>query len=132
VVCLADSIEVGNPGQKSRRAEIRLRTNDVRGVRGARSTYGAEVKVLDISSNGILIETGHALAADSAIALELLGAKGSLRVPARVLRCQRFYQGDIVWYQSACRFKRPVNLNAPVPRFLAPGETRDPDALGDA
>jgi hypothetical protein len=45
---------------KDRRAQVRLSAEDASWLRGARLKYGSEVRVIDISTGGILVETDGA------------------------------------------------------------------------
>lgn len=107
VVSLADAIELCVP-LPNRRRETRRRPSDVRWLRGARLKYGPEVVIIDISVNGILVRSPRKLEANAPVALEFSGATGNLLVLARVLRSRRIGTGDLVSYEIACRFKRPV------------------------
>jgi hypothetical protein len=92
----------------SRRREVRRRPSEVRWLRGARLRYGPEVDIVDISAHGILIRSRRELSADETIVFELAGTTGTLLVVARVLRSRKVPSGDLQWFETACRFKRPV------------------------
>lgn len=94
-----------------RRAEVRLSAEDASWLRGARLKYGPEVKVIDVSTGGILVESeGAPLAPHSTIVFELSGPTGTMLMPARVVRSQRTPQGNRC--QTACAFKRPLSVDA--------------------
>lgn len=108
IVSLADAIELVEP-VANRRRETRRRPSDIRWLRGARLKYGPEVVIIDISPNGILIRSPRELEADAPVVLEFSGATGAAAlVLARVLRSRRIGTRDLVSYEIACRFKRPV------------------------
>jgi hypothetical protein len=92
---------------------------DVWWLRGARFRYGSDLRVVNISSGGILVETDCQLALDAPIVLELLGKSVSLTVLAKVVRCRQTRCGEVAWYHTACRFKRSVELSKLVPGFQA-------------
>src|SRR6186713_2944855 len=74
---------------KDRRAQVRLSAEDASWLRGARLKYGSEVRVIDISTGGILIESDSApLAPQSNVVFELSAQTGPILMPARVLRSQ--------------------------------------------
>jgi hypothetical protein len=109
VVCLADSIF--EPYEDSeRRGHLRLSLEDVRWLRSARLKYGADVRVLDISVGGILVETEGQLRPDSSIVFELSGPVKSILVPSKVLRCRVASFNEVMRYQGACVFKRPLEI----------------------
>jgi hypothetical protein len=94
-----------------RRAEVRLSAEDASWLRSARLKYGPEVRVIDVSSGGILVECdGAALTPQSNVVFELSGPKGTTLVPARVLRSHPAADGGR--YQTACAFKRPLSMDA--------------------
>jgi hypothetical protein len=107
IVSLADAIELCVP-VANRRREIRRRPGDVRWLRGARLKYGPQVVVIDISASGILIRNDDELQVDVPVVFEFSGTTGAVLVLARVLRSRRVASDGRVWYEVACRFKRPV------------------------
>ena len=110
VVCIADGLEVSVEHGENRRAHERLRASELLWLRGARIKYGADVRVLDISAGGMLLETSSQLAPDANVVVELLGPESPILVPSRVLRCRTASLGEILKYQGACAFKRPLTL----------------------
>jgi len=109
VVCLADSI-VERYEDSERRGHMRLGVDDVRWLRSARLKYGPDVRVLDISAGGILVETDSQLRPDANIVFELSGSTNSILVPSKVLRCRLASFSDVMRYQGACSFKRPLEI----------------------
>lgn len=109
VVCLADSI-MNQYEDTDRRGHMRLSLDDVRWLRSARLKYGPDVRVLDISVGGIRIETDGQLRPDSTIVFELSGPANSILVPSKVLRCRIAAFDDVLRYQGACAFKRPLDI----------------------
>ena len=94
----------------NRRIYDRLKASDLEWLRGANVKYGAEVRVLDISAGGLLLETRQALKPNSSVVLELTGPASPLLIPSRVLRCRVASLGKFLTYQGACSFKRPLTL----------------------
>ena len=107
IVSLADAIELCVP-VPNRRREARRRPGEVRWLRSARLKYGPSVDIIDISSNGILIRTNRELSPSDTIVFELSVATGSLLVVARVLRSRKVADSFSEWFETACRFKRPL------------------------
>jgi hypothetical protein len=94
-----------------RRAEARLSAKDASWLRGARLKYGSDVRVIDVSRGGILVESeGALLEPRTNIVFELSGPTGTTLAPARVVRSQPLEGGKR--YQSACAFKRPLSIAA--------------------
>jgi hypothetical protein len=109
VVCLADSI-FQRYEDSERRGHLRLGPDDVRWLRSARLKYGPDVRVLDISIGGILVETEGQLRPDANIVFELSGPLNSILVPSKVLRCRIASFDEVMRYQGACAFKRPLEI----------------------
>src|SRR5262252_6192902 len=110
VVCIADALDVSFEPGENRRVHERLRASDLRWLRGARIKYGADVRVLDISAGGMLLETSSQLAPDANVVVELIGGESPILIPSRVLRCRTASLGEILKYQGACAFKRPLSI----------------------
>jgi hypothetical protein len=110
VVCVGDSVEIAIEPESNRRLHERLKASDLHWLQGARLKYGAAVRVLDISAGGMLLETEKALTPDSNVVVELAGPESPILIPSRVLRCRAASLGDILTYQGACAFKRPLTI----------------------
>ena len=96
---------------KDRRAEVRLTAEDASWLRSVRLKYGSDVRVVDVSTGGILVESdGAPLEPQSNVVFELSGPTGTTLAPARVVRSQRVEGGKC--YQAACAFKRPLSIGA--------------------
>ncbi len=127
VVCLADSI--CDPYEDAeRRGHLRLGVDDVRWLRSARLKYGPDVRVLDISASGILVETAGQLRPDASIVFELSGPLNSILVPSKVLRCRVASFADVMRYQGACAFKRPLEIPDLLKQAIAKGAPPAPVA----
>ncbi len=118
VVCLADAI-VERYEDSERRGHLRLGADDVRWLRSARLKYGPDVRVLDISAGGILVETDGPLRPDANIVFELSGPTNSILMPSKVLRCRVASFADVMRYQGACSFKRPLEIPALLKQAIA-------------
>lgn len=115
LVCIGDSVEIVVEPESNRRLHQRLKASDLQWLRSARLKYGAAIRVLDISAGGLLLETEKALAPDANVVVELTGPDSPILIPSRVLRCRASSLGDILTYQGACAFKRPL----PIPELTA-------------
>ena len=115
MVCTGDSMDLMIEPESNRRLHERLRASDLRWLKSARLKYGADIRVIDISAGGMLLETKKALAPDADVIVELTGPERPILIPSRVLRCRASSLGDILTYQGACAFKRPLSI----PEFTA-------------
>jgi hypothetical protein len=110
-MCIGRSIEIATEPAPDRRIHERLRATDVEWLRGARIKYGAEVRVLDISVGGIRLETEMRLKPNAQVVLQLTGPGSPILMPSQIVRCRAASLGDIVEYEAACAFKRPLNVS---------------------
>ena len=109
-VCIGEWIDIAIEPPSNRRIHERLKASDLEWLRGASVKYGAEVRVIDISVGGLLLETEKALKPNSNVVLELTGPASPILVPSKVLRCRVASLGDILTYEGACAFKRPLTI----------------------
>ena len=95
----------------NRRAHTRVAGRSIEWISVARVKYGPEVKVVDLSTGGVLLESDRPLAPGSRQALEIAGVDRSIVVPFGVLRSRisSLGQGGPI-YRSACRFTKPLDL----------------------
>jgi hypothetical protein len=100
---LDDATESAN-----RRTHLRLNADDVLWLQGVRIKYGADVRVVDISAGGILVETASEIRAETTVVFEVTAAEATQLVPARVVRSSRVDYDGLERYQTACAFKRPL------------------------
>jgi hypothetical protein len=131
VLCLADSI-IEPYEESDRRGNLRLGPDDVRWLRSARLKYGPDVRVIDISRGGILVETAGQLRPDSNIVFELSGPMSSILMPSKVLRCRVASFDDVMRYQGACAFKRPLEIPDLVKDAMAKQAAAAPQAAPKA
>lgn len=120
VVCLGDSI-IAPYEDSERRGHLRLSQDDVRWLRSARLKYGPDVRVIDISAGGILVETESQLRPDTNIVFELSGPANTVLVPSKVLRCRVASFHEVMRYQGACAFKRPLEIPDLLKQAMASG-----------
>jgi PilZ domain len=109
IVSLADVIEV-RVAVTNRRSEVRRRPDEVRWLRGARLKYGPDVEIVDISPNGILIRSQREFSANDTVVLELGTTTSKVLVIARVLRSRKVAASPSAWFETAFRFKRPLEI----------------------
>jgi hypothetical protein len=99
------------PRKRDRRGEVRLSAEDASWLRGARLKYGPDVRVIDISAGGILVESDTALDPQSNVVIELSVRAKTMLLPARVLRSKITTRVPKARYQTACVFKRPLSID---------------------
>jgi hypothetical protein len=107
VVSLADEIEL-RVHVTNRRCEVHCRPGEVGWLRGARLKYGPDVEIVNISPNGILIRSHREFSANDTSVLELCVTKGTFLVIARVLRSRKVTANPSARFETAFRFKRPL------------------------
>ena len=108
---LDDAVE-SESARTNRRSEVRLSGEDASWLRGARLKYGAEVRVIDVSSGGVLFESDGAVPTpQSTVVFELSGPTGTVLAPARILRSHVTREGTNPRYQAACEFRRPLSID---------------------
>jgi hypothetical protein len=93
-----------------RRTEVRLSAEEASWLRGARLKYGSDIRVVDVSTRGILVESDVPLEPQSNVVFELSGPTGTTLATARVVRSHAVNGGK--GYQAACAFKRPLSIDA--------------------
>jgi uncharacterized protein DUF6982 len=94
-----------------RRVHPRLTANDLRGLVTARVKYGAEVRLIDLSVGGALVESQGKFSRDANIVFEFAGPSSTLLVPSRALRVSSLsHMDDSGRYEGAFAFKRPLAL----------------------
>jgi hypothetical protein len=113
----------------NRRAHRRLPASDLEWLRTTRIKYGSDVRLVDVSTGGLAIETAHELQANATVVFELAGQGGGVLAPARVLRSEKVNVASPTRYRSACVFKRPLDLSR---LQSAPGEAPPTPPVTDA
>ena len=94
-----------------RRLHTRLSASQVTWLKQVRLKYGPIVRLVDVSSGGMQIETlGHPLEPGSTLALELGRTADTVTVPAQVIRCHVAGLLPQTVYRGALAFKRPIDV----------------------
>ena len=94
-----------------RRGHVRFTAGELNGLLAARVKYGDDIRVIDLSSGGVLFETTTPLTRESTIVLEFSGPSKTVLIPSRVVRCQSVATIDYSKrLKGACAFKRPLGL----------------------
>ena len=96
--------------EADRRTHLRLSAEDVLWLQGVRIKYGDEVRVVDISAGGVLIETATPLKAESSVVFEVSGPDCTILAPARVVRSFAAEHVGLTRHRAACAFKRPLSI----------------------
>jgi hypothetical protein len=92
-----------------RRRAPRWPSAEQHGIGCARARPGREVRVIDVSAGGALIETAHRLLPGSAIELLLATSHRQTSIRGRVLRCRvARLDASTVWYRGAIGFDGPL------------------------
>ena len=107
VVSLAEVTQLRVP-VTDRRREVRRRPREVRWLRGARLKYGPDVEIVDISPNGIRFRSQRELSVNDTVVFELYTTTRNFLLIARVLRSRKVTASPSAWFETACRFKRPL------------------------
>ena len=119
----------------------RAHANDRRGARRQASgelpwlwtvklPWGADVKVVDISTQGVLLETTSKITPGRTVDLRLLGQDKDLNVPARAIRSEVASVDAMgVRYRVAAAFSRPIEIFGAEPQPAS--ATVMPTALGE-
>ena len=113
------ALAVATAAAANRRTHLRISADDVLWLQGVRVKYGAEVRVIDISAGGMLVETETNLKVDAIVVFEVSGPESTLLTPARIVRSKAITAGGMTRYHVACAFKRPLSI----PELVAGGRT---------
>jgi hypothetical protein len=94
-----------------RRVALRKGRGDVPWLSGIKLGWGPEVELINISTTGVLIETGSKLAPGTTANLQLCGPENSLVVPARFIRSDiARVDGLGVRYRAAAAFSKELDI----------------------
>ena len=128
------SQQLRDAARDERRVALRKGRGDVPWLSGIKLSWGQELKLVNISSTGVLVETGSKLAPGSTTELHLSGPETNLVVPVRVIRSDvARINGLGVRYHAAAAFANKIDLNGPRRRSVS-GSTPAQDLamlLGD-
>jgi len=93
----------------TRKRARRLPMSDMPWLSKVKLSWGQNLRLLNISSTGILFESGVRLSPGSVTKFQLDGPDLTLAVPARVVRCRVSEVDSLgVKYETAAMFDRPV------------------------
>jgi hypothetical protein len=109
-----------------RRVHRRLPAAELLWLQIARIKNGPQVRLLDISEGGVLLETDTRMNRDFSGLLELIGAGRETICSFRVLRWQPSPVNPATMYRGACAFTEPFDLDG----LLQPGPA-DAVRVGD-
>ena len=113
--------QLREPARDERRIALRKGRGDVPWLSGIKVSWGAELQLINISSTGVLVETGSKFAPGSTTNLHLSGPETNLVVPVRFIRSDvARIDGLGVRYRAAAAFAQEVDLGRPAPRAGVP------------
>ena len=101
------------PKPSDRRAHARRPAQELHWLQRIRLTggVGVEVRLIDLSEGGALLEIDTPLRAGVQMRLELVGENMDALVPLHIIRCYiAGLQGEATTYRSACAFVHPIEL----------------------
>lgn len=97
-----------------RRAALRKPLGDIPWLSRARLAWGAEIALVNISTSGVLLESGSKFAPGTTTDLHLSGPETNLVVPVRFVRSEISKIDALgVRYQAAARFGEEIDLGGP-------------------
>jgi CheY-like chemotaxis protein len=119
---------------EERRIALRRARGDVPWLSGVKLPWGPELQLVNISSTGVLVETGSKFAPGSTSELHLSGPGTNLVVPVRFIRSDvARIDGLGVRYHAAAAFAKEIDLEGPRRRQAPATPPQDLAALlGDA
>jgi hypothetical protein len=125
----AYTYRLGRAHAKDRRRARRRLSGELPSLWTVRLPWGADVKVVDISSQGVLLETTSKITPGRTVDLQLLGQGTDVRVAARAIRSDVAAVDAMgVRYRVAAVFARDLEILAPGP---AAAPVVMPKALAD-
>jgi hypothetical protein len=116
--------------RQERRAAARVRTFEEHGIVGARVRAGRDATVLDVSDDGILIDTPHRLLPGATIELQLAGTERRATVRGHVVRSTVASLRNGVRYRGAVLFERPLGSLLDVDGYSIPALPAGPPRDG--
>lgn len=118
----------------------RVPASDIPSITGLRfSPHGADAKLVNISTSGLLAECALRLKVGSTVSIQFEGTFLSTAVPGRIARCEvSTMKSGTLMYHIGIDFNAPIDLGdaqpaaaaAEVKRAPAPVETMRPRAVG--
>jgi hypothetical protein len=115
--------------RSDRRQHLRRSAEDLEWLRSVRLTGGTgyDVKLVDLSEGGALLEVDAPLRPGVALTLELSGPGIETAIPIEVLRCYiANLRGELATYRGACAFPHLIDIpNRPIRRAQAASAIAD-------
>jgi hypothetical protein len=96
--------------QSNRRLSPRLKAEDVPFLKSVELYQGKEIRIVNISRGGILIETETRLRPDFKVMLTLVTTEGTYKMDGTILRSSISDLNGIPKYRTAIAFKQPFGL----------------------
>jgi CheY-like chemotaxis protein len=122
--------KLGRAHANDRRRSRRQASGELPSLWAVKLPWGADVKIVDISTQGVLLETTSKITPGRTVDLRLLGQDTDLNVPARAIRSEVASVDAMgVRYRVAAAFSRDIELFG-APRQPA-STTVMPTALGE-
>ena len=106
---IAEMCAPAPPSADLRRHE-RRRAGECQWLQRARFKYGPDVRVVDISKGGVLVETTNELECRGRVIFEFTGPDTRILVPSRVVRSALEMVNGAVVYRGGYAFERPLRL----------------------
>ena len=111
----ASSVRIGylrDGADEERRVAVRKGRGDVPWLSGIRVSSGPELELINISSTGLLVETGVKFAPGSTTNIQLCGSGSNLVVPVRFIRSDvARLDGCGVRYRAAATFAKELDID---------------------
>jgi hypothetical protein len=99
---------------EERRIALRKGLGEVPWLSAIKLSWGPELQLINISSTGVLVETGSKFAPGSTTNLQLVGPETNLVVPVRFIRSDvSRIDGLGVRYRAAAAFTKEIDLEGP-------------------
>jgi hypothetical protein len=126
--------QLRDAARDDRRIALRRTLGDVPWLSAVKLPWGPELQLVNISSSGVLVETGSKFAPGSTSELHLSGPETDLVVPVRFIRSDvARIDGLGVRYRAAAAFGKEIDLDGPRRRRVPSTPPQDLAALlGDA
>jgi hypothetical protein len=99
-----------NVSHSNSRRWPRLKPADVPLLKSVTYSQGSDVRIVNISRGGILLETDGRLRPQMKIVLKLITSEGAIKIEGRILRSSVSSLKGIPRYQSAIAFDHPFNM----------------------
>ena len=109
-----------------RRSTPRKASFEEHGILGVRVRPGRDGSVVDVSADGVLIETIHRLLPGTTVEVLLAGAERRTTIRGRIVRCAvASLHGSCVRYRGAVRFDRSIATFLDLDGYVIPDECTD-------